>query len=53
MRRNYELWDNKLNRNLQYIKIDVPDAFQSLKRNKLRGLKKRVKAIGTDTNNGR
>ena len=29
------------------------DAFQSLKRNKLRGLKKKkVKAIGTDTNNG-
>ena len=39
---NYELWDNKLNEIYSTLKNTMsPDAFQSLKRNKLRGLKKR------------
>ena len=39
---NYELWDNKLNEIYSTLKSTMsPDAFQSLKRNKLRGLKKR------------
>ena len=39
---NYELWDNKLNEIYSTLKSTMSaDAFQSLKRNKLRGLKKK------------
>lgn len=53
---NYELWDNKLNEIYSTLKSTMsPDAFQSLKTKQIAWVKEKeskVKAIGTDTNNG-
>ncbi|EMY5504161.1 DUF1311 domain-containing protein [Bacillus wiedmannii] len=53
---NYELWDNKLNEIYSTLKNTMsPDAFQSLKTKQIAWVKEKeskVKAIGTDTNNG-
>lgn len=53
---NYELWDNKLNEINSTLKNTMsPDAFQSLKTKQIAWVKEKeskVKAIGTDTNNG-
>ncbi len=53
---NYELWDNKLNEIYSILKNTMsPDAFQSLKTKQIAWVKEKeskVKAIGTDTNNG-
>ncbi|MGH0495514.1 lysozyme inhibitor LprI family protein [Bacillus wiedmannii] len=54
---NYELWDNKLNEIYSTLKNTMsPDAFQSLKTKQIAWVKEKeskVKAIGTDTNNGK
>ncbi|HFJ9458474.1 lysozyme inhibitor LprI family protein [Bacillus cereus] len=53
---NYELWDNKLNEIYSTLKSTMSaDAFQSLKTKQIAWVKEKeskVKAIGTDTNNG-
>lgn len=53
---NYELWDNKLNEIYSTLKNTMSaDAFQSLKTKQIAWVKEKeskVKAIGTDTNNG-
>ncbi|WP_263696087.1 lysozyme inhibitor LprI family protein [Bacillus thuringiensis] len=53
---NYELWDNKLNEIYSTLKNTMsPGAFQSLKTKQIAWVKEKeskVKAIGTDTNNG-
>lgn len=53
---NYQLWDNKLNEIYSTLKNTMSaDAFQSLKTKQIAWVKEKeskVKAIGTDTNNG-
>ncbi|MGE7631156.1 lysozyme inhibitor LprI family protein [Bacillus paramycoides] len=53
---NYQLWDSKLNEIYNTLKNTMsPDAFQSLKTKQIAWVKEKeskVKAIGTDPNNG-
>ncbi|NWK68475.1 DUF1311 domain-containing protein [Bacillus paramycoides] len=53
---NYQLWDSKLNEIYNTLKNTMsPDAFQSLKAKQIAWVKEKeskVKAIGTDPNNG-